>query len=178
MKHTISALLMLFFSTTLFAQTYRPVDAGSTVEFIIKNLGINTRGTFKGLAGAIHFDLADASKGSFDVSVDAATVNTDNDMRDNHLKNDSYFDVEKYPRIRMVSSSITGDRGHYTFNGKLTIKDKTQDISFPFTATRNGGGMLFVGSFPLNRRDFEVGGGSTISNKLTVNLTVYAPAVQ
>ena len=103
-------------------------------------------------------------------------VNTDNSMRDGHLKNDSYFDVEKYPRIHMVSSEISApDRnGRYTFTGKLTIRDKTEDISFPFIVTPLGDDYIFKGSFSIKRRDFGVGGSSTISNDVTVNLTVLA----
>jgi polyisoprenoid-binding protein YceI len=174
MKHLIVALLCVSVSTLLFAQDYKPTDAGSTVEFVIKNFGINTKGSFTGLDGKISFDPKDISKSVFDVSIDAASINTDNNLRDGHLKKESYFDVEKYPRIKMVSGSITGDNGHYTFNGMLTIKDKTKDISFPFIATPMGDDYIFKGSFTINRRDFGVGGGSTISNNCTVNLTVLA----
>jgi len=174
MKHTIAALSTLFLSTFLFAQSYKPTDAGSTVEFVIKNFGVNTKGSFTGLDGTIRFDPRDNSKSGFDVSVTANTVNTDNEMRDNHLKKESYFNVEKYPRITIVSTTITGDNGRYTFTGKLTIKDKIKDISFPFIATPVGEDYIFKASFTINRRDFEVGGGSTISNNTTVNLTVLA----
>jgi len=174
MKHIIVALCCLSVSTLLFAQDYKPTDQGTTIEFVIKNFGVNTRGSFTGLDGKISFDPTDNGKSFFDVSIDAASVNTDNSMRDGHLKKESYFDVEKYPRIKIVSNSITGDNGHYTFNGKLTIKDKTKDISFPFIATSTGEDYIFKGSFTINRRDFEVGGGSTLSNNCTVNLTVLA----
>lgn len=185
MKHIIGALLPFFVPILLFAQTqppapngsapdYKPTDAGSTVEFVIKNLGMNTKGSFTGLDGRISFDPKEPGRSVFDVSIAAGSVNTDNEMRDSHLKNDSYFDAEKYPRIRLVSTSITGNNGRYTFNGKLTIKDKIKDVSFPFIATPMGGDYIFKGSFTINRRDFEVGGGSTISNSCTVNLTVLA----
>ncbi|HLZ86338.1 MAG TPA: YceI family protein [Puia sp.] len=176
MKNLIGILSAVLVSITGIAQEYKPVDQGSLVEFVIKNLGFNTKGSFTGLDGRISFDPANAGKDSFDVSIDAATVNTDNSMRDGHLKKESYFDVEKYPRIRLVSTSVTGpDRsGHYTFNGKLTIRDKTKDISFPFIVTPMAEDYIFKGSFTISRRDFEVGGSSTISNNLTINLTVLA----
>ena len=174
MKYIAAALLILFVPALLFAQNYKPTDQGSTIEFVIKNLGMNTKGSFTGLDGRIAFDPKNPGQSSFDVSIASATVNTDNEMRDNHLKNDSYFDAEKYPRIRMVSTAIGGNNGHYTFAGKLTIKDKTKDVSFPFIVTPMGDDYIFKGSFTINRRDFEVGGGSTISNNCTINLTVLA----
>lgn len=173
MKHILVAVLTLV-STLAFAQDYKPTDAGSAIDFVIKNFGINSKGSFSGLDGKIKFDPANAANSSFDVSIAANSVNTDNEMRDGHLKKESYFDVEKYPRIRMVSTSVTGGNGNYVFNGKLTIKDKTKDISFPFIATPSGEDYIFKGSFVINRRDFDVGGGSTLSNNCTVNLTVMA----
>jgi polyisoprenoid-binding protein YceI len=169
--------------TSLYAQTrghsFLPVDEGSAISFKIKNFGFNNEGTFKGLQGTIVFDPQNAAADSFDVSIAAASVNTDNNMRDDHLRKDAYFDVEKYPRIRLVSSAVTVvDRnGHYRLTGKLTIKGTTKEISFPFLATPAGEDYIFKGEFSIKRRDFDVGGASTLSNDLTVTLTVLARAV-
>ena len=156
--------------------SFLPSEDGSTVGFKIRNLGFNTEGSFKGLQGAIVWDAQDPSKDSFDVSIDAASVNTDNNTRDDHLKKDTYFDVAKYPRIRFVSSGVAvADKdGHYTMTGKLTIKGVTKDISFRFLATPAGDDFIFKGSFMILRRDFGVGGASTLGNEVTVTLTVLA----
>ncbi len=176
MKFFFATLVAFTTVFTAFAQEYKPTDQGSTIQFEIKNFGFNSKGVFSGLEGKIVWDPKDAGKASFDVSVATASVNTDNNMRDEHLRKDTYFDAEKYPRIRLVSSGVSGPdkSGHYTFNGKLTIKSTTKDISFPFIATAMGDDYIFNGSFTINRRDFDVGGGSTLSNSLTVTLTVLA----
>jgi len=177
MKRFLLSLLMPFATTVvLFAQEYHPTDQGSSVTFKIKNFGFGVDGSFTGLLGKIVFDPKDPGKASLDVSIDAATVNTDNGSRDGHLKKEDYFDVQNHPRIRFVSTSITpsGKNGSYTIAGKLTIKTTTKDISFPFTATPKGDDYLFNGEFTINRRDFGVGGSSTISNSLTVSLAVLA----
>lgn len=162
------------------AHSFIPVDEKSTVGFTIRNFGINSEGSFKGLQGTIVFDPQNAAADSFNVSIDAASVNTDNGMRDDHLRKDSYFDVEKYPRIRLVSSAVSAvDRnGHYRFTGRLTIKSTTKEISFPFSATPAGDDYIFKGSFTINRRDFDVGGASTLGNDVTVTLVVLARAVR
>ena len=153
---------------------FQPVKEGSTVQFTIRNFGFNVSGSFTGLTGVVRFDGGDPDNASFDVSLDAASVNTDNNMRDDHLRKSSYFDTEKYPRIRLVSGKVTksGKNGVFLFVGKLTIKDHTKDVSFPFTAESVGGGYRFKGVFSINRKDFEVGGTSTISDKLDVALDV------
>jgi polyisoprenoid-binding protein YceI len=176
MKFLFSLLMTQLWVSVVFSQEYKPVDEGSVVAFEIKNLGFNTKGSFKGLDGRIVFDPNDLTKASFDVTIDATSVNTDNEMRDNHLKKESYFDVEKYPKIRFVSTGCSGPdkNGHYTLSGRLTIKSTTRDISFPFIATPMGDDYIFKGGFQLNRKDYGVGGSSTISNNMTVNLTVRA----
>ena len=58
--------------------------------------------------------------------------------------------------------------------GQLTIKDKTLDISFPFTAQQLNDGFVFKGTFKINRKDFGVGGTSTISNEVEISLNVIA----
>lgn len=176
MKFFLSLLLSQLLVAVSFAQEYKPVDEGSAVAFEIKNMGFNTTGSFKGLDGKIVFNPKDLSRTSFDVTVDATTVNTDNEMRDSHLKKESFFDVEKYPKIRFVSTSCSGPdkNGHYTLSGKLTIKNTTKDMNFSFIATPMGDDYIFKGDFQLNRKDYGVGGSSTISNNTTVSLTVRA----
>jgi polyisoprenoid-binding protein YceI len=128
------------------------------------------------LDGTIQFDPNDPTTANFNVSIDANSISTDNDARDNHLREDSYFDVKNYPRIHFVSTKVTpsNKQGVFYIAGKLTIKKTTKDISFSFTATPSGDGYLFKGDFKISRRDFEVGGSSTISDNLEVFLSVLA----
>jgi polyisoprenoid-binding protein YceI len=171
-------LFLLIVVPVVFARAqYAPADQGSTVQFKIKNFGFNVTGSFSGLKGSINFDPNNPAGTSFDVSIDANTINTGIDARDNHLREDSYFDVKNYPQIRFVSDKVTkssGKDGDYEVSGKLTIKNHTKDISFPFTATAADNGYLFKGQFKINRKDFDVGGSSTISNNLEVSLSVLA----
>jgi polyisoprenoid-binding protein YceI len=97
-------------------------------------------------------------------------------MRDNHLRAGDFFDVKNYPQIRFVSAKVSAAKKNGTLfvSGKLTMKGVTKDISFPFTAQPVQDGYLFNGGFTINRRDFKVGGGSTVSDHLTVLLKVVA----
>ena len=159
------------------SQVYRPVNDQSSVKFKIKNFGFNNvTGSFKGLQGTVQFDPENLAVSRMDVTVDAKSVNTGINLRDNHLRKEEYFDVKNHPHIKFVSSRITKSTkaGTLFVYGKLTIKGVTKDISFPFTAKPIDGGYLFNGEFKLNRRDFKVGGGSTVSDNLTVMLDVTA----
>ena len=167
----------LFITIVSFGQTYAPTDAGSKVYFVIKNFGINTGGTFEGLAGSITFDPANLSAASFDVTVDAKTVDTDIEARDNHLRKAEYFDVEKYPKISFRSTKITATNkdGYLYMFGVITIKNVSKDISFPFTQTSKDGGILFKGDFKLDRKEFGVGGSSfSLSDDVSIQLSIFA----
>ena len=167
----------LFCVVTAFGQNYTPADDGSKVRFVIKNFGINTGGTFEGLAGTITFDPANLANASFNVTVDAKTVDTDLEARDNHLRKEEYFDVEKYPKVSFKSTKITTTNkdGYLFMFGVITIKNISKEISFPFKQTSKDGGILFDGEFKLNRLDFGVGGKSfSMSDELNVELSIFA----
>jgi polyisoprenoid-binding protein YceI len=176
MKKLTLFFLLVITGNFAFAQ-YKPVDQGSALQFTIKNFGFDVTGTFKGLKGDIKFDPQNSAESNFDVTIDAGTVNTDNSLRDSHLRDNSYFDVKNYPAIHFVSTKITGKNGAFVISGKLTIKKQTKDISFPFTAAPSTDGYLFKGTFKINRKDFDVGGTSTISDNLEVSLSILAKKV-
>jgi polyisoprenoid-binding protein YceI len=160
----ISAILFLatFFMHSAFSQTAQKVTA-ATVTFKIKNLGINTEGTFGGFKANIIFDKDHLESSSIEASVDARTLNSDNNMRDTHLKKEEYFDVEKYPEIKMKSVALKHQKGeNYAGDFDVTIKAKTKRIKVPFTYTENGSNNSFKGSFNLKRSDFEIGGKSMV----------------
>lgn len=175
MKQFITILFLLA-GTGLMAQKYKPVDEKSQVKFSIKNIGISTGGDFKGLDGAIVFNPSNLGTSSFEVSIDAKTIDTDIDSRDKHLRSDDYFDVEKYPKITFKSDKITSSKkGEYTATGKLTIKGTTQEVSIPFTTKESSDGITFEGNFSINRKDYKVGGNSvTLSDNVNITLVVFA----
>lgn len=179
MKERILTFFLFSFSALVFGQNFTPIDDGSKVHFVIDNFGIATGGDFKGLTGTIKFDPAQPTAGDFDVSIDAGTINTDIESRDNHLRRAEYFDVKNYPKILFKSTKITKtnkDSFLYMF-GNITIKKVTKEVQFPFTAKAQNGGYLFEGSFKLNRRDFGVGGNSlSLSDNVTVTLSIFAKA--
>jgi len=177
MKKFLTTFIFSSLTLWIFAQTYKPVDSESKVKFVIKNFGINTGGIFKGLDGTINFDPANLAAATFDVNVDAKTVDTDVESRDNHLRKEEYLNVEKFPTLNFKSTKVTKTNSNeflYMF-GNITIKGVTKEIKFPFKASQKDEGFLFEGTFKLNRRDFGVGGNSlSLSDELTVTLSVLA----
>ena len=174
-KYCLSILICII-SLVSQSQFLRPVDEQSSVKFRIRHFGFNVAGSFTGLQGTIRFSPETLANSSMDVTIQANTVNTGNDMRDNHLRKPEYFDVKKYPIIRFVSERITTSTkaGTLFITGKLTIKNATREISFPFTAVPQQDGYLFAGEFKINRLDFRLGESSSMADNLTVLLKVFA----
>ena len=149
MKKAALLLLTLFITLLCIAQQlYTPIDNGSKVHFVIKNFAIKTGGDFSGLRGAIYFDPAKLGASSIDVSVDASTVDTDSEMRDDHLKEDEYFDVAKYPTITFRSTAITVHENAIKVKGLLAIKEIKQEIEFD---------AKFLGIVPDPRGNIKAG---------------------
>jgi len=173
---TITLITLIVLTSAAAMAQYKPADKKSTIEFTIGNFGFDVKGSFTGIQGMINFDSQTPENSTMDITIDANTVSTDNALRDKHLKDEGYFDVKNYPNIHFLSSKITdgGKNGSYMVTGKLTIKGKSKDVSIPFTAVQQNQEFYFKGSFKINRKDFGIGGTSTISNELEVSLNVYA----
>ena len=92
-KLLIFVVGLISISATI-GQVMKPVDEQSSVKFRIRNFGFNVTGSFKGLQGNINYFPERLNESSVDVTVQANTVNTDIDLRDNHLRKPEYFDVK------------------------------------------------------------------------------------
>jgi len=166
-------ILLLFLVNCTFAQVKETVTK-SIIRFEIKNIGFNTTGTIGGVQAFITFDPAKADAGSIEASADVSTINTDNDLRDEHLRSDSFFDATKFPKITMKSVSLKHKSGNnYIGQFSVTIKDKTKTLEMPFTYTENGSSATFNGTLKLKRGDFGIGGGSMVlSDDVKVTIEV------
>lgn len=178
MKRTTRFLLIPFLllcGSVLHGQNYQLIDNASSVKVLIKNAGMDVDGRLTGLEGNIHFTPADLKTAVFSVSIDASTINTGIDVRDENLRSDDYLDTKKFPRISFVSKQITaGSKPNtYSVKGTITIKGISKEIIFPFTAVPKNDGMLFTGEFRIKRLDFKIGVGSLVlSETMVVSLSV------
>jgi polyisoprenoid-binding protein YceI len=170
------------------ADKYETDLAHSSVGFSVKHLVIsNTRGEFSDFAGTIMLDEKDVTKSSVEVTIKAASVNTHDAKRDNHLRSADFFAVEKYPEIVFKSKKVVKTGEGHSLVGDLTIRDVTKEVSFPFTLvgpiTDPWGNKRIAAqaSFTVNRKDFGVswnkaldGGGWLVGDDVTITLEVEA----
>jgi polyisoprenoid-binding protein YceI len=176
MKHLFLLTVVTAVAVAGVSQQYLPQDKASQVNFIVTNLGFDVDGSLKNINGKIIFDENNLAASSFDVTVETGTINTGNNTRDKHLRGKDYFDAAAHPQIRITSTRIARSvtAGSYVLCANLTIKGVTKEVSFPFKAMQETGGIRFTGAFKIKRRDFSVGGRSTISNDVDIKLNVFA----
>ncbi len=146
----------------------------SAITFKIKNAGMTVDGSFTGLEADINFNPLKPEEASIKASVNSKSVNTGNNMRDEHLSKPEYFDVAKFPKITLQSSKIE-KTGPITYKGtfKLTVKNVTKEVIIPFTFMKIPEKTEFKGSFSINRKDYGVGESSmTLSDNATISLDI------
>ena len=162
------------------------IDASHTrTGFSVKHLVISdVKGEFAKTEGKAQIDEADLSKSSVEVTIDAASVDTRDAKRDNHLKSADFFDVAKFPTITFKSTKVeAGKDGALTVTGDLTMRGVTKPVTLegsitsaitdPQGNTRRG--VSATGK--LNRRDFGVSYGPAAIVGDEVKLDIQAELV-
>ncbi|HWK23416.1 MAG TPA: YceI family protein [Ureibacillus sp.] len=104
----------------------------SSVGFEVKHMMVSkVKGQFNSYEAEVEAgDLADLTTATIAFKFDVASINTNSDDRDNHLKSPDFFDAEKFPSIDFKSTSITKDGEDYKVTGDLTIKGVTKPVTF------------------------------------------------
>ena len=152
----IKQIIFIFLTFSIFTSlSAQSIDIEkSVVNFTTTALLVNTvEGTFRGMKGDVKFDVKNLSSSNFDVCIDASSLNSDNEKRDNHLKNKDFFEVEKYPEICFVSTSIEKTESGFKTTGNLTMHGVTKQIEIPFSFSNK----TFTGKLKIKRLDFNIG---------------------
>lgn len=194
MKKTILTIFAVACALGTQAQTNRwDVDnAHSQVTFTVTHLVISeVTGTFKEFSSNVLSDKADFSDAKVDFSIKVNSINTDNQMRDDHLKSDDFFNANKYSEINFKGRQMkAAGKGKYKLTGDLTIRDVTKtvtlDVVYAGTATDPWGntkaGFKITGK--INRFDYGLkwntlteAGGAVVGQDVDfkVNLQLVKP---
>jgi polyisoprenoid-binding protein YceI len=196
MKHTIKFMLAIAFGLLInhisMAQTKWNLDnSHSKVGFTVTHLVISeVEGNFRNFTGSMTASKPDFTDAQIEFSVDIASINTDNEQRDTHLKSDDFFNAEKFPKMTFKSILMkkVGDKKYELF-GNLTIRDVTKKVKF----TVNYGGTVkdpwgntkagFKATTTINRLEYGLkwntlteAGGAVVSSE--VNITISAEFAQ
>ncbi|MCX7744480.1 MAG: YceI family protein [Flavobacteriales bacterium] len=165
-KRFISFVITALISAMASAQHWNVKSDAVSIEFKIKNFGVWVKGSFSGLQAHIHFDKNRPETSSITATLDASSVNTGIQARDNHLRKEEFFDVKNYPTISYQSAFIKKKDDKYEMTGTLTMKGVAKTIVIPFIFIEDGGKGVFRASFDIDRTEFGVGAKSGPMGKI------------
>ena len=159
----------------------------SDVSFVVRHFAVSkVRGRLEKLSGVVV--TGDAIEDStVTAAIDATSISTGNDQRDEHIRSADFFEVEKYPEWTFTSTGIVAKGEDFVVTGDLTIKGVTKPVELdlevtgfgadPYGGTRAG----FSARTSINRSDFGVdialpleGGGLVVSEKVGIELEIQA----
>lgn len=132
--------------------------AHSEINFVADSRMLSAHGFFGKWDADVQLDAANLGASSVSITIDAASINTRVDMRDNHLRSPDFFDVAKFPSITFKSVKITPAAGNkLTIEGDLTVKNVTKRVSVPASMMFYDKGVgRFRGQFTILRKDFGI----------------------
>ena len=150
-------------------QTWNIDENHSAAQFSVRHLAISTvRGSFNKVSGSVQYDPSSPAKTTIDATIDAASVDTRVEKRDNDLRSPNFFDTAKYPTLTFKSKRVeTAGTGKLKVTGDLTMhgvtKEVTLDVDGPSAAIKDPHGNLHMGASAtttVNRKDFGVNGAA------------------
>ncbi|HLF18671.1 MAG TPA: YceI family protein [Candidatus Omnitrophota bacterium] len=153
------------------AKTYEVDAAHSTLGFAVKHMVVGTtRGAFDTFNGQITLDPNNDQAFSANVTIDAASIDTKNESRDNHLKSADFFDVATHPQITFTNARLEKTEGGTAIVGDLTMKGVTKSVTIPVTiagpvkGTSGADVIGIAGQIQINRQDFDIKWNKTLDS--------------
>lgn len=199
----VFALALALTAAPLFAQTtpaaapaatevFTVDKSHSSAQFKVRHMMANFTGQFRDFDAIINVDRARPSASSVEFTVQAASIDTDNENRDKHLRSADFFDVEKYPTITFKSTSVkpSATKDVYDVTGNLSMHGVTKQVTLPVTFLgfgKDGRGNSKAGfeiETTLNRKDYGIVWNRTLDEggvllgedvKVTINIEANSP---
>jgi len=173
------------------AAVYKVDSVHSTVGFTIRHFVSNVSGNFRDFDGMIHYDKAQPAAAKVELTVRAASIDTANGDRDNHLRSPDFFDVEKFHALSFASTSVKPvDADTLEVTGQLTLHGVTRQVTIPVDilgtlSTPRGEKAGFETGFPVNRKDYGIlwnrvldSGGAVLGDDVKVYIAIEADRQQ
>jgi polyisoprenoid-binding protein YceI len=182
MKFTRSGIAALLAATALVAGAVplKTDVAHSSVSATFKQMNVPVESNFKRFSAQIDYDAAHPDKATARVDIDTASFDLGSAEYNREVAKKDWFDSAQFPKASFVSTAIRpAGAGKLNVTGKLTIKGRTQDVSFPVSIKPEGGKQVFDGQLPIKRLAFNIGEGewkdtSMVADEVVIKFHVAA----
>jgi polyisoprenoid-binding protein YceI len=185
---SISTIIALSLPALATATTWNIDPDHSNIGFKVRHLMIsNVKGHFEKHTGVVDINDKDITKSKVEVSIDTASINTNVQKRDEHLRSADFFDVAKYPTMTFVSKKVAkAGKDKLKVTGDLTLHGITKqvvlDVESPTRESKDPMGVIRSGasaSTKINRKDFGLvwnkaleTGGVVVGEEVTISLEI------
>lgn len=168
---SVAAFIAISIAAAAQPSTWQIDNNHSAAQFAVRHLAVSTvRGRFDKMSGTVTYDPADPTKTTIDAIIDASSIDTRIERRDNDLRSANYFDVAKYPTLTFKSKRVEpAGQGNLKVTGDLTIHGVTKevvldvsDVVGPAKDARGTERMGATASTKISRKDFGVSGGAGV----------------
>jgi polyisoprenoid-binding protein YceI len=170
------------------ARQYEIDSSHSSASFKVRHLMVsNVRGEFRKVTGHVVIDEVDVTRSSVEVTIDASSIDTHDEKRDQHLRSPDFFDVATYPTLTFKSKRVQAGKGGGLFvTGDLSLHGVTREVTLdveplspevtdPWGNVKRGASARTR----LNRKDFGLvwnatldGGGVLVGDEVSVTIEV------
>lgn len=185
---SLSGLALAVSSVTALAGTYTADPSHSKVGFTVRHLMTKVSGEFRDFEAEFNFDPAKNAFGEGKFVVKAASINTGNDRRDDHLRSPDFFDVKKYPTLSVSAGQVKpAGKDKYKWTTDLTLHGVTKPVVFDVDFLGQGkdaqgnNRVGFEAKSRINRKDFGLAwnkvleaGGTVVGDEVDIALVIQA----
>lgn len=182
MNLTRGTLLASLLAVTLSASAapLKTDTAKSAITATFKQMNVPVEAKFRTFTAQLDYDAARPDAARASVDIDTASLDLGDPDMNHEVAKKEWFNSAQFPKASFVSSAIkAAGPGKLNVSGKLTIKGKSADVSFPLTVRAEGGKQLFEGALPIRRLAFNIGDGewkdtSMVADEVVIRFRVLA----
>jgi polyisoprenoid-binding protein YceI len=162
------------------AAQFKADPAASNVTAVFKQMNVPVEAKFKSFGAQLDYDAAHPEAAKAQVTVDTGSFDLGDAEYNREVTKKEWFNAAQFPKATFVSSSIKpAGAGKLAVSGKLTIKGRTADVSFPVVSKVEGGRQVFEGQLPIRRSAFNIGEGewkdtSIVAEEVVIKFRVIA----
>jgi polyisoprenoid-binding protein YceI len=170
----------LFASALAGAAVLKTDPAKSSVTAVFKQMGVPVEASFKSFTAQIDYDAARPEAAKAAVDINTASMDLGDAEYNREVAKKEWFNTAQFPKASFVSTAIkAAGPGKLNVTGKLTIKGRSANVSFPLTVKTDAGKQVFEGQLPIRRLAFNIGEGewkdtSMVADEVVIKFRVTA----
>lgn len=175
-----AVVLLSLCASVALAANLKVDTAKSAVSATFRQMGVPVDAKFNKFVAQLDYDAAKPESAKATVEIDVASFDLGDPDYNSEVRKKEWFNAAQFPKATFTATKIrAAGAGKLEVSGKLTLKGKTADVSFPMTVKKEGSAQLFEGSLPIRRLAFGIGEGewkdtSIVADEVVIRFRVLA----